>query len=161
MLAAGMSVIGVLRSLSLIVASALALAIGLAVVAGAEVMLLASVALLSPQGCTSTVHQRIARLPDFDVELRDSGCNILGNDATTSVFISRVGGTTKTLLFKYVPPIPDGRPTVASLDGYTVQISVRRVPFIFCRRDKWETLTVKYDIGGGDSPARGGASDEC
>ena len=131
-----MSIVGVLRSLSLIVASTLALAIGVAVVAAIEVLLLASVAFWSPQGCTATVHQRIAGLSDFAFEIREAGCNILANDATTSVFISRVGGTKKTLLFKYVPHGADGIPAIASFDEHTVQISIRRVSIIFCRRGK-------------------------
>jgi hypothetical protein len=39
------------------------------------------------------------------------------------------------------------RCTIALLDGHTVQISIWRVPIIFCRKDKWETLTVEYNIG--------------
>ena len=156
-----MSIIGVLKWLSLIVASALALAVGVAVVAAVEVLLLASVAFWSPQGCTTTMHQRIAGLSDFDFEIRESGCNIFVRDNTTRVFISRAGGTKKTLLFKYFPPGSDAIPTIASLDEHTVQISIRRVAIIFCRRDKWETLTVQYDIGVVDYPVGSGQPDEC
>ena len=83
------------------------------------------------------------------------GCDLLGKDTTTSVFISTAGGTKKTLLFKFFPPGFDATPTIALLDEHTIQISIWRAPIIFCRKDKWETLTVKYNIGIVDYPFDG------
>ena len=142
-----MSIIRVLRSLLLIALALVALAIGGAAVAAVEVLFLAAVGLWSPYGCTKTVHQRVAGLSDLDFEISERGCDLLVKDTTTSVFISKAGGTKKTLLFKYFPPGFDATPTIALLDGHTVQISIWRVPIIFCRKDKWETLTVEYNIG--------------
>ena len=132
-----MSIVGVLRSLSLIVASTLALAMGVAVVAAIEVLLLASVAFWSPQGCTATVHQRIAGLSDFAFEIREAGCNILANDATTSVFISRVGGTKKTLLFKYVPHAPTASRPSPRLMSTPFKYRSGGIHHLR-RQDKWE-----------------------
>ena len=158
--AVGMPIIRALRSLLLIVASALALAIGVAAVAAVEVLLLATVAFWSPHACTTTVHQRIAGLSNFDFEIRETGCDLFAKDATTSVFISKAGGTKKALLFKYFSPGSDAMPTIVALDEHTVQISIWRVPIIFCRRGKWETLTVKYNIGVVDYPF-GGTDGDC
>jgi hypothetical protein len=43
----------------------------------------------------------------------------------------------------------DGKeiPTIRPIGDGTVQISIPSVPFIYCQRDGWETLVVKYDIG--------------
>jgi hypothetical protein len=157
-----MSIIRALRSLLSIVASSLgALAIGVSAVAAVVFLLLFAVGLWSPYSCTTTVHQRIAGLSGFDFEISETDCDVLAKDAATSVFISKAGQTKKTLLFKYVPPGFDAIPTITSVDEHTIQISIRRVPTIFCRRDKWETLTVKYDIGVVDYPGRSGEPDEC
>jgi hypothetical protein len=84
--------------------------------------------------------RRIKELPVFQVSTSRSakgGCDLLAKDTTTSVFISKAGETKKTL------------------DDHTIQISLWRVPFILCRKDKWKTLTVKYDIGVVDDPFDG------
>ncbi|HTG20864.1 MAG TPA: hypothetical protein VK681_12530 [Reyranella sp.] len=102
--------------------------------------------------------RRIKELPVFQVSTSRSakgGCDLLAKDTTTSVFISKAGETKKTLLFKYFPPGVDTTPTIALLDDHTIQISLWRVPFILCRKDKWKTLTVKYDIGVVDDPFDG------
>jgi len=150
-----MSIIRILRSLLLIALALVALAIGGAVVAAVEVLFLAAVGLWSPYGCTKTVHQRVAGLSGLDFEISEMGCDLLVKDTTTSVFISKAGGKKKTLLFKYFPPGFDTIPTIALLDEHTIQISIWRAPIIFCRRDKWETLTVKYNIGVVDYPFDG------
>ena len=133
-------------------------AVGLAVLSG---VIYLSFAYLRPFDCPTEVHQKIIGLSGFDFEISETDCDVLAKDAMTSVFVSKAGRTKKTLLFKYVPPGFDAIPTIASLDEHTVQISIRRVPTIFCRKEKWQTLTVKYDIGVVDYPARGGESDEC
>ena len=150
-----MSIIRVLRSLLLIALALVALAIGGAAVAAVEVLFLAAVGLWSPYACTTTVHQRIAGLSGFDFEISETDCDVLAKDAATSVFVSEAGQKKKSLLFKYVPPGYDAIPSITPVDEHTIQISIWRVPIIFCRRDKWETLTVKYDIGVVDDPFAG------
>jgi hypothetical protein len=150
-----MSIIRVLRSLLLIALALVALAIGGAVVSAVDVLFLAAVGLWSPYGCTKTAHQRVAGLSGIDFEISERGCDLFGKDTTTSVFISKAGETKKTLLFKYFSPGVDTTPSIALLDDHTIQISLWRVPFIFCRKDKWETLTVKYNIGVVDYPFDG------
>jgi hypothetical protein len=150
-----MSIIRVLRSLLLIALALVALAIGGAAVAAVDILFLAAVELWSPYGCSKTAHQRVAGLSGIDFEISERGCDLFVKDTTTSVFISKAGGTKKTLLFKYFPPGFDATPTIALLDEHTIQISIWRVPIIFCRKDKWETLTVKYDIGVVDYPFDG------
>jgi hypothetical protein len=142
-----MFIIRILRSLLLIALALVALAIGGAAVAAVEVLFVAVVGLWSPHGCTKTVHQGVAGLSGIDFEISEMGCDLFIKDTTTSVFISKVGGPKRTLLFKYFPPGVDATPTIALLDEHTIQISIWRVPLIFCRKEKWETLTVKYNIG--------------
>jgi hypothetical protein len=157
-----MSIIRALRSLLSIVASSLgALAVGVAAVAAVMFLLLVAVGLWSPYACMTTVHQRIAGLSGFDFEISETDCDVLAKDAATSVFISRAGQTKKTLLFKYVPPGYDAIPSIAAVDEHTVQISIWRVPQILCRSEKWQTLTVKYDIGVVEYPGVHAQPPEC
>jgi hypothetical protein len=156
-----MSIIRALRSLLSLVASALgALAVGVVAVAAVMYLLLAAVGLAwTPYSCLTTVHQRIAGLSGFDFEISETNCDLLAKEAAMSVFISKADQAKKTLLFKYVPPGFDAVPYITSLDEHAVQISIRRVPFVFCRRDKWQTLTVRYDIGVVDYHS--GTDNEC
>jgi hypothetical protein len=156
-----MSNLRALRSGLSIVASCLgALAVGAMGVAVVMFLLLAAVGLWSPYACITTVHQRIAGLSGFDFEISETDCDFLAKEAATSVFIARAGQTKKVLLFKYVPPGFDAIPTITALDDHTIQLSIWRVPTIFCRKDKWETLTVRYNIGVVDYPL-GGTDEDC
>jgi hypothetical protein len=86
---------------------------------------------------------------------------VLAKDAATSVFISKAGQTKKTLLFKYVPPGYDAIPSITPVDEHTVQISIWRVPQILCRKDRWQTLAIRYVIEVVEYPGRSGEPDEC
>jgi hypothetical protein len=156
------SIIRTLRSLSSIVASSLgALAIGVVAVAAVGFLLLFAVGLWSPYACTTTVHQRIADLSGFDFEISETDCDVLAKDAATSVFVSEAGLKKQTLLFKYVPPGYDAIPSITRVDEHTVQISIWCVPQILCRKDRWQTLAIRYVIGVVEYPHRNGEPDEC
>jgi hypothetical protein len=160
--AGSMSIIRALRSLLSIVASSLgALAVGVTAVAAVMFLLLAAVGLWSPYACTTTVHQRIAGLSGFDFEISETDCDVLAKDAATSVFVSEAGQKKKTLLFKCVPPGYDAIPSITPVDEHTVQISIWRVPQILCRKDRWQTLAIRYVIGVVEYPGRNGEPDEC
>jgi len=94
--------------------------------------------------CRTEVQRRLAGLSGFDFQISETSCFF---DPAVSVFVSKAGEKKKTLLFKYTPIYVGPYPTVTSIDEHAVQISVSRVSSIFCRRDKWDALTVKYDIG--------------
>ena len=154
-----MSIIRALKSLLSIVASALgALAIGVATVAAVVFLLPFAVGLWSPYSCITTVHQRIAGLSGFDFEISETSCFY---DPVVIVLVSKASERKKTSLFKYDPFYVGPYPVITSIDEHTIQISVSRVSSIVCRRDKWETLTVKYDIGGVTYPDSRAQPDEC
>ncbi len=90
---------------------------------------------------------------DFEVS-RTINCDVAMN-----VLVSREGQREKTLLFKFIPPDKAAIPGITAIDRDTVQISIPSVPYIFCRKDKWQTLVVKYDIG--VIGYRTGGTDEC
>ena len=157
-----MSIIRALRSLLSIVASSVgALAIGVAAVAVVVFLLMFAIGLWSPYACTTTVHQRITGLSGFDFEISETDCDVLAKDAATSVFVSEAGQKKKSLLFKYVPPGYDAIPSITRVDEHTVQISIWCVPQILCRKDRWQTLAIRYVIGVVEYPHRNGEPDEC
>ncbi|HTG20862.1 MAG TPA: hypothetical protein VK681_12520 [Reyranella sp.] len=157
-----MSIIRALRSLLSIVASSVgALAIGVAAVAVVVFLLMFAIGLWSPYACTTTVHQRITGLSGFDFEISETDCDVLAKDAATSVFVSEAGQKKKSLLFKYVPPGYDAIPSITPIDEHTVQISIRRVPQILCRKDRWQALAIRYVIEVIEYPGRNGKPDEC
>jgi hypothetical protein len=121
----------------------------------AYVLLAATEWMWGPYTCITMQHKQIRDLSGFDFEISKT----INCDVAINVLVSKVGQTKKTLLFKFSPPDHDAIPSITSIDADTVRISVGRVPFIFCRKDRWETLVVKYDIGVVDYPFDGAERD--
>lgn len=110
--------------------------------------------------CLTEVRGRLSGLAGLDFEIRETACSVIAKDSAVSVLVSEAGQSKKTLLFKYLPTYVGPYPTITSIDGHAVQISVSSVSSIFCRREKWEALSLKYDIGVIDYPSDGG-DPEC
>jgi hypothetical protein len=120
------------------------------------VLLATTQSLWGPYTCITMTQKKIHDLSGFDFEISKT----INCDVAINVLASRAGQTKKTLIFRFGPPDDDAIPNITSIDAGTVQISVGRVPFIFCRKDKWETLTVNYKIAGVGDAERSGP-DEC
>src|SRR5580704_2738186 len=90
---------------------------------------------------------------DFEISKR------INCDEAINVVVSKVGESKKALIFQFFPPDDDEIPAIRPIGDGTVQISIPRVPFIYCQRDRWETLVVKYDIGVVENHL--GRPDEC
>jgi hypothetical protein len=124
---------------------------------GAGFLLLAATELLwGPYTCITIVQQKMRDVSGYDFE----SSKTINCDVAINVLAAKVGQPKKTLIFKFSPPVQDAIPTITSIDHNSVQISILRVPFIFCRKDKWEALTVKYNIGVMDY-RHGEPDDEC
>jgi len=118
-------------------------AVGAYVASAAFMLSAAAYFMWGPFWCITLVQQRIPGLSGFDFEISKR----LNCDEAINVVVSRVGGSKKALLFQFFPPDDDEIPTITPIGDGTVQISIPSVPFIYCQRDRWETLVVKYDIG--------------
>ena len=108
--------------------------------------------------CRTEVQRRLAGLSGFDFQISETSCFF---DPAVSVFVSKAGEKKKTLLLKYTPIYVGPYPTITSIGEHVIQISVSRVSSIFCRRDKWDALTVKYDIGSVEYPGVQSQPPEC
>jgi len=96
-----------------------------------------------PFWCITFAQQRIPGLSGFDFEISKR----INCDEAINVVVSKAGESKKVLIFQFFPPDNDEIPTITSIGDSAVQISIPSVPFIYCQRDRWETLVVKYDIG--------------
>lgn len=133
------------------------LVVGVYVLAAASILFWGTYFVWGPYWCITSVQQRIADVSGFDFEI-DRGINC---DEAINVLVSKPGESKKAVIFRFTPPDHDAIPTITSIGDGTVKISIPRVPFIYCRKDKWETLTVKYDIGVVDYSGGSGEPDEC
>jgi hypothetical protein len=105
--------------------------------------------------CLTIVKKKIRDISGYDFEIsRTINC-----DVAINVLVSKVGQQKKILIFKFIPPDRETIPVITAIDHDTVRISMPRVPYVFCRKDKWDPLTIKYDIGIVDY--RCGQTDEC
>jgi hypothetical protein len=125
---------------------------GFLVALSALYLLLASVGLApTPSTCITEKRQSLSLL-EFNYEISETDCSTLGEDASISVFVSKVGRAEKVLLFKYGPAVVNQMPIITSIDSNTVRISITRISDIIFRRKNWEGLSVDYDIGVVDYP---------
>jgi hypothetical protein len=111
--------------------------------------------MVPPFWCITLVQQRIPDLSGFDFEIGKR----INCEGEINVMVSKAGESKKALIFRFLPADDEPLPTVTSIDDGTVQISIPRVPFIWCRKDKWDGLVVKYDTGVVDH--RWSEPDEC
>ena len=118
-------------------------AVGAYVLSAALILSAAAYFTWGPFWCITLVQQRIPGLSGFDFEISKR----LNCDEAINVVASKVGESKKALIFRFFPPDDDEIPTIRPIGDGTVQISIPSVPFIYCQRDRWETLVVKYDIG--------------
>ncbi len=92
--------------------------------------------------CLTEVLASVSGVAGFDFEVSTTNC---WHSPETGVFVSKLGQSSKTLLFLYSSlEVPD----ITSVDEHTIRITVGTIDSIFCRKDTWEGLTIKYDIGG-------------
>lgn len=119
------------------------LMVGVYVLAAAFMLFATTSFMWGPYWCITLVQQRIPDLSGFDFEISKR----INCDEAMNVVASKVGESKKALIFEFFPPDDNEIPTIRSIGGGTVQISIPSVPFIYCQRDRWETLVVKYDIG--------------
>jgi hypothetical protein len=105
-------------------------------------------------GCITEVRARsIVSGADFEVSETDCWHN-----PETNVFISKSGQNSKTLLFAYSPGVV---PTITAIGDRTIRVGVGDIDQIFCRKGKWESLTIEYDVGGIRYPGNHHQSREC
>lgn len=91
--------------------------------------------------CLTEVHANFSGIAGFDFEVSTTDC---WHSPETGVFVSKPGRSKKTLLFLYSSLEV---PAITSVDERTIRITLGAVDSIFCRKDAWEDLTIKYDIG--------------
>jgi hypothetical protein len=118
------------------------MALGLVLIA-AFVLFETTFFMWGPYWCITLVQQRIPDLSGFDFEISKR----INCDEAINVVVSKVGESKKALIFEFPPPDHDAIPTITPIGDGAVRISIPRVPFIYCRKDRWETLVIKYDIG--------------
>jgi hypothetical protein len=118
----------------------LARGLGRLIKAAAMLGLVATVMLWWSRGCFTELLANIPGVSGFNFEVSMTDC---WHNPETGVFVSRPGQSGKTLLFLY-----DSLevPAITSIDERTIQITLGDVDAIFCRKDRWQDLTIKYDI---------------
>jgi hypothetical protein len=105
-------------------------------------------------GCITEVRaSSIVSGADFEVSETDCWHN-----PETSVFVSRSGQNRKTLLFAYSPGVV---PAITAIGDRTIRIGLGDIDQIFCRKGKWEDLTIEYNLGSVRYPGNHPQSREC
>jgi hypothetical protein len=90
--------------------------------------------------CYREVLANVSNVSGFNFQIFAEDC---WHSLETGVFVSKSGRSGKTLLFLYDTLEV---PTITSLDDHTIQVGLGDIGSIYCRNDKWEDFTIKYDI---------------
>jgi len=101
-----------------------------------------------PGACQSEVRQQIKDLGGFDIEVRETNCDVLAKEEWADVSIAEKGGKQKMeVIFRYVPTSnPDVQPTLRMPSPGNLLISIPVVSSVTLQRDSWRSLLIDYDI---------------
>jgi len=108
-------------------------------------------------GCLTEILGSASGISGFDFEVSETDC---WHSPAVSVFVSLPGGGKRTRIFQYVRDA-DSVPTIVSIDENTVRVSLSKANEIACQRQKWGSLTIKYDIGPVRYPSLNPQVPEC
>jgi hypothetical protein len=137
----------------------------LSAVLGAGYGLLRVTGIIDPDACISETMMTIPDLSGVEVEVVYVNCDTLAKEEAVSVYFSpsamkrapwfRRWMYRKTLVFRYDP---SGRadtplPSITHPSQSTILISIPRVSSIFYQNQRWENMSINYDIGRVDDPA--------
>jgi hypothetical protein len=115
---------------------------------GSAYLILASVGLApTPYTCITETRKKIPNLSGFDFEITETDCSTLGEDASISVFVSKAGGNTKTLIFKYGPAVDGLLPSIVMHNEGNLSISIPIVSDVVFQEHKWQNISIAYNIG--------------
>ncbi|MFZ5783141.1 MAG: hypothetical protein ACOY4R_23310 [Pseudomonadota bacterium] len=106
----------------------------------AMLCLVATIMLWRARACFTEPLASISGVSGLDFEISTTDC---WHSTETGVFVSKPGQGEKTLLFLY-----DSLevPAITSVGEHAIQIALGDVDYVYCREDKWQDLTIKYDI---------------
>ena len=100
------------------------------------------IALGTYSGCFTDVLGKVSGLSGFDFEISETDC---WHNPAVSVFVSKAGHSTKSRLIEYYrgknPP-----PAITLVGKNTVQISLQKPDDIFCWRETWGPLKIRYEV---------------
>jgi hypothetical protein len=92
----------------------------------------------------------VSSLSGFDFEITEIDC---WHTPTVSVFVAKAGHSTKSRLVGYYrggnPP-----PTITLVGKNTVHISLQPADGIYCWRETWGPLRIKYEVASVDNSRR-------
>lgn len=91
-------------------------------------------------GCLSESLASTTGVSGLDFEVVTTDC---WHSTETGVLVSRPGQSGKTLLFLYNSLEV---PVITPIGEHAIQIALGNIDHVFCREDKWQDLTIKYDI---------------
>jgi len=133
------------------------IALGLIVAIGGPFVVLGL--LMAPGACITESRGKIVNVAGYDFEISETSCDLIAKDDAVSVLISKTGHQSQTAIFKYDP----GRylpPEIRATGAHSVQISIPSISSEFFRKDKWEDLSIEYDLGQIDYPSNGTETSE-
>jgi hypothetical protein len=90
--------------------------------------------------CATEVLATISGVSGLDFEISTADC---WHSPETSVFVSKHGHGSKTLVLLYDSPEV---PTITPIDESTIRVTLGDVGYIYCRNSGWRDVTIKYDV---------------
>lgn len=96
--------------------------------------------------CITETRGKITDIPGYEFEFSETSCDVIAKDDAVSVLASRVGSKMQTPVFKY-DPYRTLIPKIESTGEHSVKISIPDIAEEFFRKEKFQDLSIQYDIG--------------
>jgi hypothetical protein len=95
-------------------------------------------------------------LSGFNFEISETDCDTFGSSLSVSIFASKVGESSKSLLFKYDPgSYPYPLPKISVSDDQKITVSIPVISSIYEQQHNWRYGSVNYKIGNIKYPVNG------
>lgn len=108
-----------------------------------------------PGDCITKQRAAYSNRSGFDFWITETDCDTLGKDAGVSIFASKAGEGTRTLLFKYDwTKYDDPVPEIQVSSGGTIRLSIAAVSSVFIAKNEWKYGKIQYDIGHIEYPTK-------
>ena len=110
-----------------------------------------------PGVCRSGTLDKVSTPGGLDFEFVYTDCDIVAKEETKSILLSRGPRLVKRFdeaeILRYDGS--DVPPTITTIDAHAVRISIDRVSSVAIAKDRWNDISIVYDIGRIDFPQEG------
>jgi hypothetical protein len=103
--------------------------------------------------CRTEKVKKFYNMSGYNFEVTHTDCDAIAKWHFIDVLVAKGGSTRQTVLLEYVPAV-EALPVIKLVGAKAFRISIPRISSLRLRRDRWENLSLDYDIGSIEYPEK-------